>query len=330
MCPTFARQMFENITTLAPSIADAVKQHPSIMTSTFEEQFQRLIVEPTKHQNKRVILVIDALDECTSGLQRRKLVETLSIAVRESTNLKIFMTSRPDPVIQAVLGSLPIKAKMEDRLHDASHGDNINDIAIYIEDLINGTLAEEKKRRLVKNANGLFIWASTACRMLKSETTLDTQDSIYERLVSVDQTGDIDDVYDLIFERTDPKSLATMCSMLGILLAVFEPLAVDELEDLLKHAGVRGSVNALVQNLGSVLSVDPNTRQIRFRHPTMVEYLRRRSQASTTDSHNAISIDRVNAHGQVASWCLKRLNSPTEGVKFNICRIESSFYLIGR
>ncbi|CAG7852770.1 SubName: Full=Uncharacterized protein {ECO:0000313/EMBL:CCA72352.1} [Serendipita indica DSM 11827] len=326
ICPTFARQMFENVPMLAPSIVDAVKRHPSIMTSTFEEQFQRLIVDPTKHQNKRVILVIDALDECTSGVQRRKLVETLSIAVRESTNLKIFMTSRPDPVIQATLGSLPIKVKMEDRLHDARYGDNIDDIAIYIEQSINGLLAEEKKRRLVKNANGLFIWASTACRMLKSETTLDTHDSIYERLVSVDQTGDIDDVYDLIFERTDPKSLPIMCSMLGLLLAALEPLTVDDLEDLLKHAGVRGSVNALVQNLGSVLSVDPSTKQIRFRHPTLVEYLRRRSQTSDVDGPNKVSINVANAHGQAASWCLKRLNSPTEGVKFNICQIQSSFY----
>ncbi|CAG7852771.1 Lissencephaly-1 homolog {ECO:0000255/HAMAP-Rule:MF_03141} [Serendipita indica DSM 11827] len=326
MCPTFARQMFENIPTLAPSIVDAVKRYPSIMSCTFEEQFKKLIVEPTKHQNKRVILVIDALDECMSGLQRRKLIETLSTAIQESPNLKIFMTSRPDPVIQATLGSLSIKAKMEDRLHDARHRDNIDDIAIYIEQLINGMLPEEKKRRLVKNANGLFIWASTACRMLKSEPTLDTHEGIYERLVSVDQTGDIDEIYDLIFERADPKSLTTICSMLAILLASYESLAVDDFEDLLKHAGVRGSVNALVQNLGSVLSVDPNTRQIRFRHPTLVEYLRRRSQASAVDSHNKVYINVVNAHGQTASWCLKRLNSPTEGVKFNICQIESSFY----
>ncbi|CCA71457.1 related to WD40-repeat protein (notchless protein) [Serendipita indica DSM 11827] len=327
MCPTFARQMFENIPALAPYVVEAVKRHPAIMTRPFEEQFQKLIVEPTRHQSTSVILVIDALDECKSGPERRKLVETLSIAVQESKTLKIFITSRPDPVIQAVLGSLPIKAQMEDRLHDASHPDNIEDIATYIEQVINGMLAEEKKRRLVKNANGLFIWASIACRMLKSETTLETHEVIYDRLVSLDQPGDIDHIYDLIFERIDPNSFTIMFKMLGILLVAFEPLSTDDLEDLLKQVGIRGNVNALIQNLGSVLSVDRNTNLIRFRHHTLVEYLGRRSHASAVHSHNKVHINVAEAHGQVASWCLKRLVSSTEGVKFNICRIESSFYL---
>ncbi|CCA74344.1 related to WD40-repeat protein (notchless protein) [Serendipita indica DSM 11827] len=327
MCPSFARQMFENLPMLASSVVGAVKRHPSIMSSTFEEQFRTLIVEPTKHHNMPCILVIDALDECKSVSERRKLVETLSMAVRESTALKIFMTSRPDPVIQAVLGSLPIKAKMEDRLHDANQRDNIDDIAIYIEQSINGMLPEDKKRRLVQNANGLFIWASTACRMLKSETTWDTHETIYDRLISVDETGEIDDVYELVFERIEPRYRATMCSMLAILLAACEPLSIEDLGDLLKHAGVDGSAEALVRNLGSVLTVESGANLIRFRHPTLVEYLQRRSRPPSMDSHNKVYINITEAHGQVASWCLKLLSSPTEGVKFNICQIESSFYL---
>ncbi|CCA76159.1 related to WD40-repeat protein (notchless protein) [Serendipita indica DSM 11827] len=330
MCPTFARQIFENIPTLAPSVMDAVKRHPSIITSTFEEQFQKLIVEPTKRQNNSVILVIDALDECKSVSERRRLVETLSMAVRESANLKIFMTSRPDPVIQAALGSLPIKAKMEDRLHDSSHRDNIDDIAIYIEQMINGMLPEDKKRRLVKSANGLFIWASTACRMLKSETTWDTHETIYANLISVDKTGDIDDVYELIFERIEPKYRPTMYGMLAILLAAFEPLSVDDLEDILKHTDIGGDAKALIRNLGSVLTIESSTSLIRFRHPTLVEYLRRRSHTTAADSYNKVHINIAKAHGQVASWCLKRLNSPNEGVKFNICQVESSFHLNGQ
>ena len=163
--------------------------------------------------------------------------------------------------------------------------------------------------------------------MLTSETTLDTPESIYDCLISMEETGAIDDVYDLVLERTDPKSSEVMCKMLAVLLAAYEPLTVDELEDILKHVGVRASAKALVQNLGSVLSVDQSTDLIQFRHPTLVEYLRRRSVTPAVDDRNKLYIDIANAHGQAASWCLKRLKSRTEGPKFNICQFESSFRL---
>ncbi|CCA76678.1 hypothetical protein PIIN_10667, partial [Serendipita indica DSM 11827] len=326
-CSTIARDLVDYIPRLAPHVAGAVKRHPSFMRSSLEEQFQKLVIDPIHHSQGRVILVIDALDECKSGLQRRELVEMLSTAVRGAKNLKIFMTSRPDPVIQAALGPLSIKSKLEDRLHDAFHPDNIDDIAVYIHKSLDGVLSEDKRLRLVAKANGLFIWASTACRMLNSETTLDLPESIYDRLVSVDQTGEIDDIYKLVFERVDLRSYPAMSNMLALLLAAFEPLSTDDLDDIFKNLGLKWSSRALVQNLGSVLSVDSSTNLIQFRHPTLVEYLRRCSLASAPDKPNALHLDVTKAHGQAASWCLKRLMSRTDGLKFNICQLESSFRL---
>ncbi|CCA72373.1 hypothetical protein PIIN_06307 [Serendipita indica DSM 11827] len=326
-CSTIARDLVHYIPELAPHIAKVVKDHPSLMRSSLDEQFQKLITHSVSHRRGRIIIVIDALDECKSGTQRRELIEALSLAVRESENLKIFITSRPDPVIQAVLGPLSIKCKLEDRLHDANHRDNIDDIGVYVHLLLDGVLSEHKRQRLVEKANGLFIWASTACRMITSETNLTSPDSIYDRLVSMDQTGAIDDLYSLVFERTKPEHCAVMYKMLALLLAVYEPLTVNDLDDMLKHAGVDGSAKALVRNLGSVLTEDATTSVIQFRHPTLVEYLRRCSNTPAIDSRNRVYVDIANAHGQVVSWCLKRFRSRTEGLRFNICQIESSFYL---
>ncbi|CCA76571.1 related to NWD2 protein-Podospora anserina [Serendipita indica DSM 11827] len=328
-CSTIARDLADHIPDLAPRVAQAVKQNPSIMRKPLLKQFQTLVVGPVDCRQESVILVIDALDECKASSQRRELVETLSTAVRGTTNLKIFMTSRPDPVIQAVLGPLSTKAKLaklEDRLHDVSHRDNIDDIAVYVHRSLDGVLPEYKRRRLVGKANGLFIWASTACRMLTDEATMNTAEGIYDQLISLDQPGAIDEVYSLILERTDPNSGAVMCQMLAILLAAFEPLTINDLDDRLKHAGIRGSGQGLVQNLGSVLSTDPSTALIQFRHPSLVEYLRRCS-TQPVGSSKKFSIDTITAHGQAASWCLKRLKSPTDGLRFNICQIELSFYL---
>ncbi|CCA77244.1 hypothetical protein PIIN_11820 [Serendipita indica DSM 11827] len=286
-----------------------------------------LITGPLQHRKRHTILVIDAIDECKSGPQRRELVETLSTTAQENSNLRIFITSRPDPVIEKVLEPLSIKAKLTDRLHDTNHRDNTDDIAAYIHKSLDGVLSFAKRQQLVKKANGLFIWASTACRMFDAESSALDPESTYDGLISIDQPGAIDGVYNLIFERIDQASKAVIGEMLGMLLAAFEPLTIGDLEDLVKHTKVRGNVKAMQMILGSILKVDPTTNSIQFRHPTIVEYLRRCCIAPTTNTRDRIHIKIDHAHGQVASWCLHRLNSPAEGLKFNICQIESSFYL---
>ncbi|CCA76431.1 hypothetical protein PIIN_10424, partial [Serendipita indica DSM 11827] len=326
-CSIIARDLVDYFPELTPHVARAIRRHPSFMRNSLDEQFRILVTDPLHHWQGRVILVIDALDECKSRLQRRELIEVLSKAVQGSKNLKIFMTSRPDPVIEAALGSLAIQTKLEDRLHDVNHQDNVDDIALYVHKTLDGVLSEDKRQRLIDKANGLFIWASTACQELKNEETFQSPESIYSRLISVDQTGEIDDVYNLLFERMDTKSYPIMCSLLALLLAAFEPLSVADLDDISRDIGATGDANALVRNLGSVLSVDPSTNLIQFRHPTFVEYLRRCSHTSATGKRSDLYLDIATAHGQAASWCLKRLMSRRDGLKFNICQIESSFSL---
>ncbi|CCA71643.1 hypothetical protein PIIN_05579, partial [Serendipita indica DSM 11827] len=326
-CSTLARDLVHHIPELVPHVAAAVKRNLSVMQSPLDEQFHALITDPLRYRQGRVILVIDALDECKFGSQRRELIETLSAAVAASKKLKIFVTSRPDPVIQAILGPLSIKAKMEDRLHDINYRDNIHDIAVFVHHYLDGVLSEDKRQRLVQKANGLFIWASIACQMLNSETSLSPTENTFNLLISMDHPGVIDDLYGLVFERTDPKYHAVMHQMLALLLAAFEPLTTGDLDDIIRHAGVQGSASALVRNLGSVLIEDATTNSIQFRHPTFVEYLRRCSMPSVVATRSKVRISLANAHGQAASWCLDRLQSRTEGLKFNICQLDSSFYL---
>ncbi|CCA76846.1 hypothetical protein PIIN_10831, partial [Serendipita indica DSM 11827] len=163
--------------------------------------------------------------------------------------------------------------------------------------------------------------------MLTNETNLHSPEVVYNRLISLESAGVIDNVYSLVFERIEPEYQGAMCEMLALLLAAFEPLTVDDLDDILKQAKLHGSAKALVRNLGSVLSTDKTTNLIQFRHPTLVEYLQRCSIHSGADNRNKISINVANAHSQASSWCLAHLMSRTDGLKFNICRLESSFYL---
>ncbi|CAG7853266.1 SubName: Full=Uncharacterized protein {ECO:0000313/EMBL:CCA76038.1}; Flags: Fragment [Serendipita indica DSM 11827] len=262
-CSTMARELAQHIPELGTPIAEIVKRNPALLRASFDQQFRMLITDPLQHRQTQVVLVLDALDECKSGAQRKELVETLASAAQESKNLRIFITSRPDPVVERVLEPLSIKAKLTDRLHDASHRDNIDDIAIYVHRLLGRRLTPDKIQRLVDKANGLFIWASTACRMLDDESSaINTRAWSHRR------------VYD-VFERIDRASKPVIIEMLGMLL-LHEPLTTHDLEDLVQAYQRTRSASALVQNLGSVLKQDPITCLIQFRHPTFVEYLRRR------------------------------------------------------
>ncbi|CAG7853437.1 SubName: Full=Related to archipelago beta form (F-box-WD40 repeat protein) {ECO:0000313/EMBL:CCA74347.1}, partial [Serendipita indica DSM 11827] len=151
-CSTMARDLAQHIPELAPHVADAVKRNPSIMRSSLEEQFHTLIIDPLRHRDGRVVLVVDAIDECKSGPQRKELVDTLAKAVRQSKSLKVFITSRPDAVIESVLQPLSIKCKLEDRLHDVKHRDNVDDIATYVHQSLYTVLPEDKRRRLIEKA----------------------------------------------------------------------------------------------------------------------------------------------------------------------------------
>ncbi|CCA77290.1 hypothetical protein PIIN_11268 [Serendipita indica DSM 11827] len=244
-CSTVARELVQHIHELGPPIAEVVKRNPALLRSSFDEQFRILITGPFQQRKRHTIIVIDAIDECKSGRQRKELVETLSAAAQESNNLRIFITSRPDPVIEKVLQPLSIKAKLTDRLHDTSHRDNVKDIGIYVHQSLGGILSSDKRQRLANKASGLFIWASTACRMLNDESLAIDPGIIYDRLISIDQPGAIDDVYDLVLERIEQVSKPAIIEMLGMLLAAFEPLTIGDLEDLIKHAKGQGSAKAL-------------------------------------------------------------------------------------
>ncbi|CAG7854436.1 SubName: Full=Related to WD-repeat protein, putative-Talaromyces stipitatus {ECO:0000313/EMBL:CCA76247.1} [Serendipita indica DSM 11827] len=294
-CSTMARDLVHHIPELAPHVADTVKRNPSIMQAHLKSS-SALITDPPPS---------------TEGVKQ------------ERQDLH-YESARP--VIESVLQPLSIKSKLEDRLHDIKHRDNVDDIAAYIHQSLYTVLPQDKRQRLIEKSSGLFIWASTACRMLNNEATLESHERIYDRLISADQTGDIDDVYKLILERIPPEHNAMLCNMLALLLAAFEPPTVYDLDDILQHTGIGGSAKALVQSLGSVLIEDKTTKTIQFRHPTLVEYLRRCCIAPIPENPNKVYIDIHNAHGQLSSWCFNNLESRKEGLKFNICGVESSFY----
>ncbi|KAF9459973.1 hypothetical protein BDZ94DRAFT_1198701, partial [Collybia nuda] len=89
---------------LAAQITQALEDVPDILHKTLDLQCKKLIVEPIQRANiaqNPLILVIDALDECLAS-DASIILEILAKYVQHMSNVKIFITTRPESYIQQI------------------------------------------------------------------------------------------------------------------------------------------------------------------------------------------------------------------------------------
>ncbi|PIL29472.1 hypothetical protein GSI_08414 [Ganoderma sinense ZZ0214-1] len=159
--PTIAYQLANwNNGTLRQPIVDAVRKHLGKGTACQAMKYQAsdLLHASLDDANKAspIYVVVDALDECTR--EASKLVPEmldLLMTATEHGPLRIFLTSRPDPLIEYnlqypkwtnIIHTISIVASSS----DASHGGRRPDVAGH----------------LARRAQGLFIYARTAVNFL--------------------------------------------------------------------------------------------------------------------------------------------------------------------
>ncbi|MCJ1310945.1 hypothetical protein MMC25_004614 [Agyrium rufum] len=99
---TIARQLATKIPSLSKLVADAISGDPIIAEKSLKQQFDELVYNPlsTIHSDelraKRVVIIIDALDECEREGDAKNILLLLS-QLRQLTSIRIrtFVTSRP-------------------------------------------------------------------------------------------------------------------------------------------------------------------------------------------------------------------------------------------
>jgi hypothetical protein len=109
---TIATQLVQKIPSLAPQVQNAIEADPKISRKALKQQFETLVLQPLgkiptgPQKPSRIVIVIDALDECDREEDVRIIIRLLSQVQRiTSVQLKFFLTSRPE---------LPIRLGFED------------------------------------------------------------------------------------------------------------------------------------------------------------------------------------------------------------------------
>jgi hypothetical protein len=281
------------------------KKRPDFTNLSFEEQLEGLVVAPLRLLNQPAVLIVDAVDECNNDYGwRDRLLDALHTTLSsEVPLLRIFITGRPEK---------DIKRHAENsggyRNFRQLEGEN-TDVEQYISSRLQD-LPEDERLVVVRGADGLFIWARTACDLLLDA---DDRGGLLEGL-----GGEVSliDLYKIAMKQAMPKdepSRRAILATLGMILAAQRPLSIEELKSLSQNPGV---VESVVSRLGSFLVCDGPDDPIRLVHITFRDFITNRLKAG------AYFVQLKLGHYVLASQCLIIIDNTTIQRDFRANKLE--------
>lgn len=340
LLPTISHELASLRPAFRSSLMRSLSEDPRVSDSMdIERQWEKLFVRPAQSlaDYGPVLVIIDAFDECGSRdyKPRRNLLSILTTRAHElPTNIRLLVTSRPEPDIVQCLQHIDSVGLRRRAMSELSHTES--DISRYVDHrLVNEktgrqSLTESQRRTVVERSEGYFQWAYLACEvLLKSKGGLSITKR-YERLLVLaprkEDLQPLDRIYSFIlsnaFDTTDDDAMNLYRSVMGQILAAFEPLswhALDEIHQKSRHATEVGEdeVEPVISFMGSLFTgVEQRNIPIRPVHASVRDFLVDR------DCSGPFFVDPNAEQGSLAVGSLHLL---MEKLEFNVCKLPSSF-----
>jgi hypothetical protein len=223
-------------------------------------------------------LLIDGLDECTSGLSDLLRIITDSSIV-QCSNCKWLLTSHNVPDIERFLDPSSVSGKVSLELN-ASHISKA--VVAYVDYKVQHLAAAQKndpeteaevRQQLYNKAEGTFLWVSLVCKKLESVPLYRTRMVIHELPPGLDPL--YDRMIAQILAQRDVRTTDYCKDILRSVTLAYRPL---QLEELAVVAGLPGSHSQDFQEVvdfigrsGSFLTVRTGT--VFFVHLSAKDYL---------------------------------------------------------
>lgn len=219
-------------------------------------------------------LVIDALDECTTGLNR-----LLGLVAQQSSaypHVKWIVSSRNWPVIEENLNNATQRTKLWLELNETSVS---KAVAAFIHYKVQ-KLGEKKNytdgicdvvsQHLLSNAHGTFLWVALVCEELTNASEWEA-----EELLTAFPPG-LDALYKRMIGQICSSRHARLCSsILAVISLAHRPITVDELTSLLdmppRCLGNYQALEEIVSLCGSFLTL--RGRVISLVHQSAKDFL---------------------------------------------------------
>ncbi|KAI5121548.1 hypothetical protein M0805_002606 [Coniferiporia weirii] len=305
------------------------------LTQSLQWQFDLLFKEPLTSLEDMppgpLVVVLDALDECgDSASFRSALAKFLRELARVTPQLKVFVTSRPQPEFDEVFNRDAVSCHTFNISTEVDDVQLQKDMSGYIKLCAEGiqglSLTDEQILALTAKASGLFIWTSTVFNFLGKQFDKNTAIANILSSASVgSQEAELDQIYKTVIKNASggsEENAQIIQNVLGLVACTAKnrPLSEDALVHFLSTEKKGFSLVVLkgvIDNLQAVLYRDGLKGQaICARHPSFLDFIsdHKRSKEYQTEP--------APLNTTMSVRCLQIMLSE---LKFNICGLESSY-----
>ncbi|RSL99859.1 hypothetical protein CEP52_009488 [Fusarium oligoseptatum] len=350
--PTLARCLAEVFPDLKSHIVSAINDRLAIGTKAPPQQLRHLIVEPLSVLDDetflpvRLVVVVDALDECLKQTEAEELIEMLATLEQlHQVQLRLLITSRRDKHLLGSFERLPsvlYRPLLLDKVQASVEKDeSMDDITLYISHTLariadkhgvsQDWIDEAEIHKLCQKADGLFIYAATVCRFIDAEDFAD-EEARQERLEQIfDDEGEadspqqkVDEIYlkvlsfphlDKSTKKTRERIFARTGTVLGFLAVLFEPVSVSALG--LLAALSRETLDGILRQLNSIVSIPQDEKA-----PLGLVHLSFRDFILSEERSKPLQfrVQEAEMHRHVLQRCLDIMSSE---LCQDICRVVS-------
>ncbi|OJJ98484.1 hypothetical protein ASPACDRAFT_1881866 [Aspergillus aculeatus ATCC 16872] len=267
--------------------------------------------------SETTLLIIDALDECSTGLP---LLLELVKRSTENPRVRWIVSSRNWPDIEKQL-TATYCSTLSLELNENSVAAAVRTyIRIKVDFLaaLNGYDENTKdltRDYLTSNSNDTFLWVALVCERLAKTSVCDVE------TILTSFPASLDDLYKRMMRDIENSESRQLCQgVLATVCTAYRPLAVEELPvltDLPSRISTDSRMIAQIIKLcGSFLSIREDT--IYFVHQSAKDFL--------LTSNLIIPAGSGMEHGRIFSRCIKEMNQTLRRNIFNIqnpgCRVE--------
>ncbi|KAG8791273.1 hypothetical protein FRC12_009700 [Ceratobasidium sp. 428] len=321
------------------AVVKAIQADSQICTGHMQRRYTSLAEEPLKtttqsKPTKGLVVVVDALDEILNDERRSALLTYIRTMCHLVSWLKIVVTSRPDADIMNAFGQTSSEFVSS---RNIVADDAADDIGVFVRRRM-AAIAElrsqpqwsdGKVKDLAARANGLFIWAETACKFIEAglnvDARLDQMLQLRQSAGALRPFAGLDELYTTTIrngikdEDEDNKATVRLCVGSIVATSSRAPLPISDLGRLLSKQVDVKTLRAVVKALSSVLYEHGGLGgPVRVYHPSFEDYVT--DSARSGDFYVDVGYyDRLLAESS--------LDTMFTELRFNICGLETSHTL---
>jgi hypothetical protein len=327
--PSIAYQLSQHSSPFLNALVEALDSHNGQPGQNITVRFERTLEQPLRQIGNRIgaplIVVIDALDECS---EPRLSEELISCLWRSAATLpiKFFLTGRPESHFRCKIYNPDDISLRRFHLHDVEKEMVKSDIHLFIQEQL-GHL-EDKIRNwksllesLVDYADRLFICAATASKFILEAPDgfqADRLESIVLRRQNSGSASALHHIYSIVMDATCKKhsekaELDALYKILRTIVCLRNPLSVQDLALFINMNEEK--ITGLLSGLHSVVSIPQGNGPVQPLHASFPEYL-----LASTNHLGGTTPSEI--HALLAESSFRIMN---EKLEFNIAKFPTSY-----